>query len=98
MNGLAVDGLNTIWASTTKATSSLVNLTSNPTLNYGNPNIQLLLPTTSSSVAALAIDGSGNIWLANGSTGGLVEVVGAAAPLTTPRAIAVKNSTLATRP
>lgn len=37
-----------------------------------------------STASDMAIDRSGNVWLANASSGGLMEIVGAAAPQLTP--------------
>ena len=48
---------------------------------------------------ALAIDISGNIWVANTSGScSIVEFIGIAAPVVTPIVTAVKNNTLGTRP
>jgi hypothetical protein len=44
----------------------------------------------------LAIDSAGNVWIAANTT--IAEVIGVAAPITTPIAAAVKNNTIATRP
>jgi hypothetical protein len=46
----------------------------------------------------IAIDGSGDIWLTNAADSVLVEFVGAAAPVVTPMAQAVKNNALGARP
>ena len=47
-------------------------------------------------VNAIALDGSGNIWL--DTSGNLTELVGASAPLVTPTVTAVANNTIVTRP
>jgi hypothetical protein len=48
---------------------------------------------------SIAIDGSGNVWTANGDVANsLTEFVGAAAPVVTPLAAAVANHSIATRP
>jgi hypothetical protein len=44
------------------------------------------------SPAAIAIDGSGNVWVTNTGDSSLTEFVGAAAPVVTPLAAAVKNN------
>ena len=46
----------------------------------------------------LAVDGSGNVWVANGSTNSVSELIGVAAPVVTPIVAGVKNNTLGTRP
>jgi hypothetical protein len=54
---------------------------------------------TLGTVRSLAIDPSGNVWAAsNGTAQSIVEVVGAAVPVVTPLSIAIKNSTLGTKP
>jgi hypothetical protein len=88
LTSVAIDGKGIIWVGTSGAPSSLLDLS----------HTSYLLHTTASSVSAMAIDRSGNIWLATSSSGGLVEVVGAASPVVTPRATAVENSTLGTEP
>jgi hypothetical protein len=50
------------------------------------------------SLSGLAIDSSGNIWLETTAGSYLYHMVGAAAPVVTPNALALKNGTLATRP
>jgi hypothetical protein len=45
---------------------------------------------------AIAVDGSGNVWLSTNS--GVIEIIGAATPVVTPIATGVKNNTLGTRP
>jgi len=48
----------------------------------------------------IAIDPSGNVWTAGQvpATGGVFEIVGAAAPTVTPIALSLKNSTVGVRP
>jgi hypothetical protein len=43
------------------------------------------------------IDGAGDIWISNADDS-LTQYVGAAAPVVTPVALAVKNNQVATRP
>jgi hypothetical protein len=50
------------------------------------------------SPQAIAIDGSGNVWIANGNWTTLTELIGAAAPVVTPIAAALKNNALGARP
>jgi hypothetical protein len=47
---------------------------------------------------AIAIDGSGNAWIANYYTTSITEMIGVAAPVVTPLSVGVKNNTLGTRP
>ncbi len=100
-NALALDGAGEAWLtnsnnsiSVLSATGTAVSGTTGYTasLNHGN---------------GVAIDGSGNVWVTScGSTctggaadpGSVVELVGAAAPVVTPLAVAIKSNMLATRP
>jgi DNA-binding beta-propeller fold protein YncE len=52
------------------------------------------------SAQGIAIDPSGNVWVANNvaSTGGVFEIVGAAAPTVTPIALALKNGAVGAKP
>jgi len=107
--GMSVDGLGNIWTSNS----------SNTFLQELNSSGTLLSPSTgytgtSSSesttlrgnLSGLAIDGSGNLWVANANTGSsgstaynaLVEYVGAAAPVTTPLSLAINYSEVGVRP
>ena len=47
---------------------------------------------------AQAIDASGNLWVANGVGGNIVEMVGVAAPVKTPVVAAVTGDLLGQRP
>jgi hypothetical protein len=54
-------------------------------------------------IDGIAIDGSGNVWIAGTNSGTtlpvyVAEVIGVAAPVVTPRVTAVINNTLGTRP
>jgi streptogramin lyase len=46
----------------------------------------------------LAIDPSGNVWVTNYTGGGIVELVGAAAPVVTPLSVAAGNKQLGQKP
>jgi hypothetical protein len=47
---------------------------------------------------AQAIDSSGNLWVANGLGGSIVELIGVAAPVKTPIVAAVTGNLLGQRP
>jgi hypothetical protein len=91
---LAIDGAGNPWVA-----------------NYGNNTVSefsstgtALSPDTGLAAGslvspqAIAIDLSGNVWVANGFADSLTEIVGAAAPVVAPLAVAIKNNMLATRP
>jgi len=71
--------------------------------NSGNNGLVGLTPVEIVGPGGVAIDGSGNLWLSgidNGSTlpNYVTEVIGIAAPLVTPKSVAITNDTIATRP
>ncbi len=49
-------------------------------------------------VESIAVDGSGNVWVADNGNGDIVEFVGVGTPAVTPLALAVKNSALGALP
>jgi len=51
-----------------------------------------------SAARGIAVDGSGNIWVANTSGTYVTVVVGAATPTVTPLSLGIKNGTLASKP
>jgi hypothetical protein len=71
----------------------------NPNNNTGLMGLVSPLVTDPGGVA---VDGSGNLWLSGVGAGGVpgyvTEVIGIAAPVVTPKAVALTNGTIATRP
>jgi hypothetical protein len=47
---------------------------------------------------ALAIDGSGDVWVTNNGNSSVTEFIGAGVPVITPLAVGVENNKLGTRP
>lgn len=101
---IAVDGLGTIWTGLTKGSSNRVSVygsdfNGGENIIVGQPPTAVLVvnPQGLQWVPDIGIDNSGNVWLANGGSGGLVELVGAAAPVYTPIANAAQKG-VATRP
>jgi len=85
--GLAVDGNNTLW--TVNASNKL-----GATTNAGvavSPAAGYSLGVTGTLIGP-AVDGSGNIWFVNTTKNTLQEVVGIAAPVVTPLAVAVQTN------
>ena len=82
--GVAIDGAGNAWISntTTSGVSGLavVNASGVPLTGSPYSNSKTLV----SNPYALAIDASGNVWVAGGFGNNVVEVVGAAAPVKTP--------------
>jgi streptogramin lyase len=95
--GLAVDGQGNVW---------VANNAGNSVTELNNSGAAFSPATTGfvgggmSSPFSLAIDGSGNVWVSNNASGSnsVTEIVGAAAPVVTPLALAVKTNTLGKRP
>ena len=105
---VAVDGLGNVFAGVylgTSVSGAVVELSNSGTaLSSGSGYIGAgLLPNLPQAPHGIAIDGSGNLWLAgtnNGATSStyLSEIIGIAAPVVTPLSLAAKTNTLGTRP
>jgi streptogramin lyase len=84
---IAIAGDGSVWIANTNST--LANLANNgtplsPSAGYSGGGL--------STPTGLAIDSSGNVWVTNTGDSSLTEFVGAAAPVVTPLATAVKNA------
>jgi hypothetical protein len=97
--GIAIDGADNAWVTdiTSTAVRGLSNSGSPISGTHGYNAGVLLAPLV------LALDGSGDIWVADESYGtnsgfGLYELIGVAVPVVTPIATGVKNNTLGSRP
>jgi uncharacterized repeat protein (TIGR02543 family) len=86
---LAIDGQGEIWVANGDNTISVVSKSAAPVGHYTVPV---------NAVSAATLDSSGNLWLTSTGDGSLTEVIGVAAPVTTPTTTAVKNNTLAAQP
>ena len=109
---IAVDGAGNVWTEATNETSpaSIQEVSSTGTVlspsNTGNSpfNIIGFSHVGLTTGAGIAVDPSGNVWvadnLATGSTSGasVFELVGAAAPTVTPVVQALKNGTVGAKP
>jgi sugar lactone lactonase YvrE len=96
--GIAEDGAGNTWVTNTDAAgnkgiveldpsgASLTALTGLGAYNGASPPSggPLGFPNVAASPRGLAIDSSGNVWVATGDGGGVVELVGAATPVRTP--------------
>ena len=97
--GLALDGLGNVWLVNSGSNSVSQFLSSGrPQSGAGGYGSSVLL-----NPFRLAIDRSGSVWVANlGSsspnTGSVTQIVGVAAPVVTPQALAIQNNALNQRP
>jgi sugar lactone lactonase YvrE len=107
-DGVAIDGAGNVWVSNQIDSGGA---TTGGVAELSNGGAAISPPTAYTSSATMgapndvAIDSSGNVWAANAFVpvsyaNGLnvVEFVGAAAPVVTPIATAVKNGTIGARP
>lgn len=83
---IAIDGAGTVWVANYRG-NSLSELAGSTTANPGQP----LSPATAwipdaalSEPSGLAVDSSGNLWIANFGSDTLTEVIGRATPVKTP--------------
>ena len=106
---IAVDGLGNVFTGVNisdTAPGGLVEfsnsgaLLSSGTTGYAGSK---LIPNLPQAPHGIAIDGSGNVWLAGTNLSSInptyvAEVIGVAAPVVTPLSLAAKNNTLGVRP
>jgi len=99
---VAIDGANNAWIannygdSVSEISSSGAYLSGTTgysgTNGAANSNGPMIRPY------AIAIDGSGDVWIADYSGASVTELIGVATPVVTPLAAGVKNGTLGSRP
>jgi hypothetical protein len=89
---LAIDGAGFVWIANGNSTVSALNSSG------GAVSTSSGYPTTTSAATSLSIDGSGNLWITNSGSNSVTEVIGAAAPVTTPTTTAVRTNNLAAKP
>jgi streptogramin lyase len=108
VQSIAIDGLGNIFGGGYLFNNNL----QGALVEYNNSGIYLATPNgfygsnvipNLPQIDGIAIDGSGNVWIAGSNTGTtlpvyVAEVIGVAAPVVTPRVTAVINNTLGTRP
>ena len=101
--GVAIDGAGNAWVA---GPSSIAEISSSGTILSGSTGFTGL---DNNSVKSIAVDQSGDVWtnyvacsfsvlFGTSCSASYQEVVGAGAPVVTPLALGVKNSTLGTRP
>jgi hypothetical protein len=101
--GVAIDGAGNAWVA---SPSSIAEISSSGTILSGSTGFTAL---DNNNVKSIAVDASGSVWtnyvacsfsflFGTSCSASYQEVVGAAAPVVTPLALGVKNSTLGARP
>lgn len=71
--------------------------------NTGDTGLVALIPIAVTGPGGMAVDNSGNLWLSGRNNGTsypnyVTEMIGIAAPTVTPKAVAITNDTIASRP
>jgi len=99
---LAVDGSGNIWASDNMSAPASVSEFSSAGAVLSQVSGSGAVGYSHASLVSsygIGVDPSGNVWVANNTaTGGVFEIVGAAAPTVTPIALALKNGTIGAKP
>jgi streptogramin lyase len=98
---LTLDGSNSLWTLTQIPTSTdPFNPTTTSTLSgFTRSGASIFAGHTfPANMTSLAVDGSGNLWIASPAATTIYEIVGLTAPVVTPISVATAHNTLATRP
>jgi hypothetical protein len=89
---LAIDGLGKVWVVNSGSVSEFTNagaaVSTTPVANAAGI----------STPASVTINAAGSLWIANSGNNTVTEVIGVAAPVTTPAVTAVTSATPGTRP
>ena len=108
VQNITVDGLGNVFAGGYLGNTSMGGL-----VEFSNAGVLLspgngfsgsnVIPVVPQPPEGIHIDSSGNVWIAGSNNGTalpnyVAEVIGIAAPVVTPRSVAVANNTLGTRP
>jgi hypothetical protein len=88
---LAIDGAGQVWVANGNNTLSVLDSTGAAVSSSAYTSV-ISTPTS------VSVDGSGNVWITNSGSNSVTQVIGVAAPVTTPQTTAVKNSTVGSRP
>jgi hypothetical protein len=92
---IAIDGNGNAWLPGIYPSNYLAHAEMFEFDNNGNPLLGASGIPIPAGASAVAVDASGNVW---GASNNIIELLGAATPVTTPLSVGVKNHTLATRP
>ena len=94
---LAVDGLGTVWVANGNGS---VSAWSNSGVAGGAAGLSGAVGTAGniSQPTSIQVDSAGSLWIANAGNDTVTEMIGAAAPVTTPALLGVLSGTPGTRP
>lgn len=103
---LAMDGAGAAWVANSSGAgvSAFTNSGTaiSPSTGFSGGTYTNSVPTTYarsySGPRGIAVDGSGNVWVANTGVTYVTVLVGAATPTVTPLSVGIKNGTLASQP
>ncbi|MGA8940370.1 MAG: TerB N-terminal domain-containing protein [Acidobacteriaceae bacterium] len=102
---VAIDGAGNSWSSLEGAACSSSSVcpgvakTSGTRTPLSGPGYDIIgNENDDADVYATAIDGSGDVWMLNKNAQSVTELIGAAAPVVTPLALAVSSNSLGVRP
>jgi hypothetical protein len=90
-NALTIDGNGLVWIANSTGTLSVLKPS-------GAAVAAAAYAIGASSPTSINVDGSGNLWLTNVGDNSVTEVIGAAAPVTTPTTTAVQSNSVAAKP
>jgi len=100
----AFDGGNNLWV-TNAALNSVSEFTVSDNTSSGTATATAVSPSTGytaggtlGSPYGIAVDGSGNVWVASNYVASITELVGAATPVATPLSAAIASGLTANRP
>jgi hypothetical protein len=98
-SGIVIDGSGNVWVPEYETNHQLAGIFEySPTGSIISPSVGYRYGNITHATS-IAIDGSGNVWFVDSmGTNVVSELVGAATPVVTPLAVAVKNNTIASRP
>jgi hypothetical protein len=91
-SALAIDGKGVVWIANSGSVSALTNA------GAAVSTIPLAQAGNLSAPASISVDAAGSLWIANSGNNTVTEIIGVAAPVTTPVVTQVINSTPGTRP
>jgi XrtJ-associated TM-motif-TM protein len=94
-DGMSIDGNGNVWVADLATSARISEFNNSGTAITSSTGYQ---STGLSSPDRIAVDGSGNVWVTNGGNANVTEFIGAATPVMTPLAAAVKNNMIGARP